>query len=148
MNYKGLQKRSKKTTVNEKTGKFNKKRRFGQSLANKAPSMFLVILDNKLKWHGEKLLKVDTYSFKASQYNHFTDECVKKDLSERWNEFEDKQVQRDLYSAYLIMNSDEKLKNTDRSLCFENWDWFHKMHDSEIKRIRSCDRKLISSMGI
>lgn len=148
MNYKGLQRRSKKTTINEKTGKFNKKKRFGQSLANKAPSMFLMILDNKLKWHNEKLLKIDTSSFKASQYNHFKDEFIKKDLSERWNVFEDKQVQRDLYSAYLIMNSDEKLKNTDRRLCFENWDWFTKMHDSEIKRIRSCDSKLISSMGI
>lgn len=40
MNYKGLQKRSKKTEKNDK-GKFKKKKRFGKSLANKAPSMFL-----------------------------------------------------------------------------------------------------------
>lgn len=148
MNYKGLQRRSKRTTVNEKTGKFNKKKRFGQSLANKAPSMFLTILDNKLKWHGEKLLKVDTFSFKASQYNHFTDECVKKDLSERWNEFENGRIQRDLYSAFLIMNSEVNLKNTDRNLCFKNWNRFNELHDLEIARIENCESKIISSMGI
>lgn len=51
MNYKGLQARAKKTTVNKETGKYNKKKRFGKSLANKAPAMFLTILDNKLKFN-------------------------------------------------------------------------------------------------
>ena len=48
MNFKGLQKRAKNTTINEKTGKFNKKKRFGKSLANKAPSMLLEIIKNKM----------------------------------------------------------------------------------------------------
>ncbi len=49
MNFKGLQKRAKNTTTNEKTGKFNKKKRFGKSLANKAPAMLMTIIKNKLK---------------------------------------------------------------------------------------------------
>jgi phosphoribosylformylglycinamidine (FGAM) synthase PurS component len=44
MNYKGLQQRAKETTINEKTGRINKKKRFGKSLANKAPAMLLEII--------------------------------------------------------------------------------------------------------
>lgn len=55
MNYKGLQARAKETTINERTSKINKKKRFGKSLANKAPSMFLTMLDNKLKWNNTQL---------------------------------------------------------------------------------------------
>jgi len=47
MNYSGLQKRAKKTTKN-KDGKFNKKKRFGKSIANKAPAMLIEIIDKKL----------------------------------------------------------------------------------------------------
>lgn len=43
INFKGLQKKAKNTTVNEKTGRINKKKRFGKYLSNKAPSMFLII---------------------------------------------------------------------------------------------------------
>lgn len=148
MNYKGLQARAKKTTVNKKTGRYNKKKRFGKSLANKAPSMLLTILDNKLKWHDEELLKVDTWQVKASQYNHMNDEYAKKELSERWNGFGDYQIQRDLYSAFLIMNVKDNLKEIDRDLCIEGFDRFKELHDIEIERIRRSESKLISSMGM
>jgi len=139
MNYKGLQKRSKNTTINDKTGKFNKKKRFGKSLANKAPSMFLKILDNKLKWNGTQLYKINTYSIKASQYNHITNEYNKKDLSERWNDFGEFKIQRDLYSAFLIMNVNNDLKTINRELCFSEFDKFKLLHDIEIERLKSID---------
>jgi len=148
MSYKGLQKRSKETTINDKTGKINKKKRFGKSLANRAPSMFLTILDNKLKWHNEQLLKVDTFKIKASQYNHIQDEYIKKDLSERWNDFGEFKIQRDLYSAFIIMCTKSNLKETDKDLCKEEFENFKIKHDEEIKRIKNSDNKLISSMGI
>jgi len=136
MNYKGLQARSKETTINEKTKRFNKKRRFGKSLANKAPSMFLTILNNKLNWHDEMLLKINTTKVKASQYNHFTDEYNKKDLSERWNDFGDFKMQRDLYSAFLIMCVSNNLKEINRELCFKEFDNFKILHDKEVERIK------------
>ena len=148
MNYLGLQKRTKNTTINEKTNKFNKKKRFGKSLANKAPSMFLTILDNKLKWIDKRLSKINTTKVKASQYNHLTNEYVKKKLSERWNDFGDFKIQRDLYSAFLIMNTKNDLNEIDRDLCFEKFDRFKELHDIEIVRIRNNGSKLISSMGI
>ena len=44
--------RAKETKVNEKTGKIQKKKRFGKSVANHAPSMFVSILENKVKSLG------------------------------------------------------------------------------------------------
>lgn len=150
MNFKGLQKRAKETTVNEKTGRFNKKKRFGKSLANKAPSMFLTILQNKLKAKGGRYSEINTYKVKASQYNHLTEDCVKKSLSQRWNKFEygDKaiKVQRDLYSAYLIKNVKDDLETIDRELCVKDFDRFLDMHDREIERLSSL--KNVSSIGI
>lgn len=148
MNYKALQARAKETTINNKTGRYNKKKRFGKSLANKAPSMFLTILDSKLKWHDEQLIKVDTWSVKASQYNHIDDEYIKKELFERWNNLGDCQIQRDLYSAFLIMNVKDSLKEIDRGLCIGKFDKFKELHGIEIERIRNSESKLISSMGI
>lgn len=152
MSYKGLQQRSKNTTISSKTGKINKKKRFGKSLANKAPSMFLTILDNKLKWNGTKLYKINTYKVKASQYNHFNEKYNKKELSERWNIFninsEEIKIQRDLYSSFLIMNVKENLEEINRDLCFKTYDNFKTLHDNEINRLLSSNDKRISSMGI
>ncbi|AKO92014.1 transposase [Priestia filamentosa] len=148
MNYKGLQKRTKETIINEKTGRYNKKKRFGKSLANKAPAMILTLLKQKLGYWELELNKIDTFNFKASQYNHFTDDYTKKSLSARWNEFECGKIQRDLYSAYLIMNSRDDLKNTDRALCISSWNNFKQLHDIEVERLKNCGNKLIGSMGL
>ena len=148
MNYKGLQARAKETTINKK-GKYNKKIRFGKSLANKAPSMLLTMLDNKLKWNGEMLYKINTFKCKCSQYNHFNDTYNKKELKDRWNN--DISIQRDMYSAFLIMNVNSDLESINRDKCFETYDNFKKLHDKEIQRLKMLKangNKLISSMGI
>lgn len=98
MNFAGLQKRAKNTEKNDK-GKFKRKKRFGKSLANKAPSMLLTIIDRKLNYFGEKLIKINTLEAKASQFNHFDGTYAKKSLSQRWNYFNGIKVQRDMYSS-------------------------------------------------
>lgn len=148
MQFKGLQKRSKKTTK-DKNGKFNKKKRFGKSLADKAPAMLIEIINRKLKYEGLEILKVNTQKVKASQYNHFTDEYNKKELKDRWNE--DINIQRDCYSAFLIMNVNNDLNTINRELCIETYDNFKILHDKEIKKLQELKNngiKLISSMGI
>ena len=109
--------------------------------------MLQTILDQKLKYEGEKLKKLDTYKVKASQYNHFEDHYKKKELNERWNKFPVGNIQRDLYSAYLIMNVKENLNEIDRELCINHWEVFKSSHDEEIDRLRTCDQT-IASMGI
>jgi hypothetical protein len=150
MNFKGLQKRSKKTEKNDK-GKFKKKKRFGKSLANKAPSMFLTILKNKLESKGGQYKEINTWKVKASQYNHLNHKYNKKKLSQRWNYFKykgkDIRIQRDLYSAYLIMNVNDDLKSINDIECENKFDRFIGLHNKEINRLKGID-KVISSMGM
>lgn len=145
MNYKGLQKRAKETTIN-KNGKYNKKKRFGKSLANKAPSMLLGIIDRKLGYYNKHLIKIDTWNAKASQYNHFDNTYNKKKLSDRWNDFNGIKVQRDMYSAFLIMNISSDLKRFNQEKCNDSFDGFYKLHNLEVKRLTG--NKNLSSIAI
>ena len=151
MNFSGLQRRAKETKV-DKNGKYAKKKRYGKSLANKAPSMFLTILESKLNQYGGQLNKINTYEFKASQYDHTDDTFTKHNRSERWHILSNgDKNQRDLYSAFLIMNSDISLKHCNREKCNETYSNFKVLHDKEIERlysdIRKGNCKNISSFG-
>lgn len=145
MNFAGLQKRAKNTEKNDK-GKFKRKKRFGKSLANKAPSMLLTIIDRKLKYFGEELIEINTYEAKASQFNHFDKTYTKKPLSQRWNDLNGTKVQRDMYSAFLIMNIEDDLKSFDIDKCNERFDNFYRLHNLEVNRLKGY--KNLSSIAI
>lgn len=148
MNYQGLQRKAKETTVNEKTGKINRKKRFGKSIASRAPAKLIAIIDRKLHPYGLTVKKIDTVKVKASQFNHFTQTYVKKPLSNRWNHFEQGNVQRDLYSAFLIMNTKDNLQEIDVERANKTWERFFELHEQEMKRIKYLDKKHLSSIGL
>nr|WP_288753463.1 transposase [uncultured Anaerostipes sp.] len=135
MNFAGLQKRAKKTEKNDK-GRFKRKKRFGKSLANKAPSMLLTIIDRKLRYYGEKLIKINTSEARASQFNHFDGTYKKKSLSQRWNDFDGLKIQRDMYSAFLIMNINDNLKSFNIDKCNERFENFYRLHNLEVERLK------------
>ena len=145
MNFQGLAKRSTKTEKNEH-GRFKRKKRFGKSIANRAPSMLLEIIDRKLSYYGRRLIKIDTWSAKASQFNHFDGTYNKKKLSQRWNDFNGIKVQRDLYSAFLIMNTADDLKSFDIDKCNERFNNFYRLHNLEVERLTGY--KNLGSIGI
>lgn len=134
MNFSGLAKRSTKTEKNEK-GRFKRKKRFGKSIANRAPAMLLEIINRKLSYFEKCLIRIDTVSAKASQFNHFNGTYNKKKLSQRWNDFNGIRVQRDLYSAFLIMNVAEDLKSFDINKCNKRFDNFYRLHNLEVERL-------------
>lgn len=143
MQYKGLQKRAKKTTRNQKNGKINKKKRFGKSLGNRAPAMFLTILDQKLKHFGQELKKVNTTALKASQFNHVTGKCTKKELKDRWNLINGKLVQRDLYSAFLIANTNDDLNAINIEQANQWYERFLQLHNMEVERLKQNSSKTL-----
>ena len=145
MNFAGLQKRAKNTEKNDK-GKFKRKKRFGKSLANKAPSMLLNIINRKLGYYGEKLIEINTLEAKASQFNHFDGTYTKKSLSQRWNDFDGIRIQRDMYSAFLIMNISDDLKSFDIDKCNERFENFYQLHNLEVTRLTG--KKNLSSIAI
>ena len=61
MNFQGLAKKATKTEKNDK-GRFKRKKRFGKSIGNRAPSMLLSIINRKLTYYGKSLIKIDTWS--------------------------------------------------------------------------------------
>ena len=147
MNFKGLQRRTKETT-RRKSGKFNRKGRFGKSLKNCAPAMLINIINRKLNYNGLEVHKVDTKSFKASQYNHATDNFIKKRLSMRHTWVGGNCVQRDLYSAFLLMNSDSSLKHADRDKCNSTFNKFLEIHNALIINMQNDGNNYPSSFGL
>jgi len=146
MEFKALQKKAKKTEISEKTGRFKRKKRFGKSLANRAPSMFVEILKRKLGYFSKELVEIDTRKARASQFNHVTGEYHKKELSKRWNVINGRKVQRDMYSAFLIMNISEDLKTFDLEKCNSRFENFLDLHDKEVERLSY--KKNLSCIGI
>lgn len=152
VNYKGLQKRTIGTKVSEKTGKFKSKKRFGKSLSNRAPAKFIEILERKLSYFDVKLKYINTSKVKASQFNHIDNTFVKKSLGNRWNTVGGKRVQRDLYSSFLIKNTENNLSEIDIELCNKNFDKFLKLHDEVINNIKNekhlRNKKILKCFGI
>lgn len=151
MDFRVLAMRAKETTRNKKNGRINSKKRFGKTIGNRAPGMFLEILDRKLHYYGKELHKVNTRTVKASQYNHITGTYIKKDLNERWNDMGNgDRVQRDLYSAFLIQHVNKKMDKVDQALCIRSYGKFKTLHDKEISRLSDLKKttKIPSSIGV
>ena len=104
LNIKGLQKRSRDIRINPKTNRPFSKKRFGKAIFRAAPSTFRTVLERRASQLGINLEVISPKNVKPSQYNHITQTFEKKSLSTRIYDLSDeyKDVQRDLYSAFLI----------------------------------------------
>lgn len=140
--------RAKKTEISEKTGKYKRKKRFGKSIANKAPATLIGMLERKccsLEIPG--VVKVDTRA-KASQYNHQSKEYTAKPLSQRWNYMPDgNRIQRDLYSAFLLQQYEPATKSFNQGTLERKYPQFVQLHNQTVRRLAEMP-KTLSSMGI
>ena len=110
--------------------------------------MLVDIIHQKLTYTHNQIHKVNTRTFKASQYNHVTDSYQKKKLHQRWTWIGNHLVQRDLYSAFLLMNSEMNLQQTNRELCYQTFRRFVALHNQQIERLKQKKEQLPSSIGI
>lgn len=160
MSFKGLQRKSKNTErsnkisdIKQKDGsvkqvhKYKRKKRFGKSLNNRAPASFITILARKATLYGGDVYKVDTKSFKASQYNHVTDDYIKPELSERDKLIDGYKVQRDLYSAFLLKNSNNELSKPDRDKCIYGFDRFLELQNNLITEMKTNNISMKQCFG-
>ena len=151
MDWQALAKRSKKTEKNDK-GRYKKKKRYGKSISNHAPSMLVKTLECKLSYVNKPLMVVDNKSIKASQFNHITGEYMSSDLKLRWKRLDDTTlVQRDLYSAFLLMNCTDA-ETISMEQCFDTFDDFKKKHDNcmthlEMQKVMQ-NKKFPACMGV
>ena len=93
------------------------------------------LLKSKLEENVE-LTFVDKYNYKASQYNHLTNEYIKPKLSDRTKKIWKNIIQRDLYSAYLLLNHKKNLKEINRKKCIENFNTFLTNHNELISTLK------------
>ena len=149
MQFRGLAARAKETTRNEK-GAFNKKKRFGKSIANRAPKTFLTLLSQKLKQYaGTELHEVDTKQYRASQFDHTDRQYHKKTLSTRMFPLANGDtVQRDLYSAFLLMNPNDTLTAPDGDACDRFYPTFLRLHGQALDTIKANRSMTVSSFGL
>ena len=161
MDWKVLQKRSKQpaqrqekaSSVTDKDGmiktvhKFKKKRRFGSSIRDRAPSQFLTILRRKCARQGGRLITIDTKTVKASQYEHDTGTYRKVPLSRRMKDVGGHRVQRDLYSGFVIKHVMEDNKTVDRKACIKDFEAFLKAQDKCIAGIKASGNTYPACFG-
>ena len=136
MQFRGLQKRSKKTTK-KKDGRFNSKKRFGKTLSNRAPAMMLTIINRKLSYKNMQLKEVDTFSVKASQYNPLDETYRRKTLKERVDEVaEGIVVQRDMLSAFVLEHVEQDLRTINKQQCKQDFNRFKCLQDIEVNQLK------------
>ena len=146
MDYKALQLKANEDVISPKTGKHRSRKRYGKSLAKHAPARFLSVLERKLSYINKTVNYVDTWKFKASQYDHVLGDYMKSGLSSRSRIVGGHRVQRDLYSAFLLwaaLNDTE----VDRNLCFDKFPLFLSFQGACISELKNSNQNL-SSFGL
>lgn len=119
--------------------KYKRRKRYGKSINDRSSGLFITILEDKCNLYNIELHKIDTQKVKASQYNHVTDKYEKHKLSERTKIIGEHTVQRDLYSAFLIKNTD--IDEIDRHKCIKEYNNFIENQTKEITRIKNAGIK-------
>lgn len=136
--------RAKETKVSEKTGRIQKKKRFGKSVANHAPSEFITILKNKVLSLGGKFIEVDVKNA-ASRYD-FTDNTFNPHgLDERRVTLSNGDVhQRDMMAAFNLQHlniESKELKNYDVDSIQQDYPVFCNLEREELDRYRQGMKK-------
>ena len=160
MNFKALQKKSKKTerqdeatAIKQKNGslkmirKYKRKKRYGHSIKNRSPGLMQADLKTKATQYGIPYYEIDIHQYRASQLHHDTGEYIKPTLSERFKTIEGCKVQRDLYSAFLICHTDDTLTAPDFKACHFNFPHFVEMQDTLILDMKKCGHTMKSCFG-
>lgn len=160
MSYRKLQRKAKKTERSYKTTeittrdgfvktirKYKRKKRFGRSLNNRAPALFLAILKRKAVLYGGQVKEVDIKKFKASQYDHVADEYKKIALNERFKMVGKHLVQRDLYSAFLLKNANSDLDGADKEKCSYEFEKFVEMMNERIAEMKENNISMKQCFG-
>ena len=160
MDFKALQKKSKKierqnesTPVRQKDGsskmvcKYKRKKRYGRSIKNRSPGLMQAGLKAKATQYGIPYYEIDIRQYRASQLHHDTGEYIKPALNERFKTIDGHQVQRDLYSAFLICHTDDTLTVPDFKACHLDFPHFVEMQDTLILNMKKCGHTMKSCFG-
>ena len=132
-------KNAKKLQKKAKTGK--RKKRFGRSIKNRCPGYFQSQAKRKFRIYVEV-----PNDYKARQYDHTSDEYIKKSLSQRMYKLSDgTMVQRDLYSFFLLYCIDLNTNKIDKNKCIHEFEKQYKNQNETIEYIQMNQIKVMNS---
>ena len=142
LDVKSLQKRKRETRINPKTGRPFSKKRYGKAIFKAAPGHFRTLLLHRANSTGCKVDIISPKKTKPSQYNHITGEFNKKELKTRIYNLTDEitDVQRDLYSAFLIAHIENDKYLTEQ--LEENFENFYKNMKKQLHILREKPSRL------
>ena len=142
LDVKSLQKRKRETRINPKTGRPFSKKRYGKAIFKAAPGYFRDLLLQRANSTGCKVDIISPKKTKPSQYNHITGEFDKKELKTRIYNLTDEitDVQRDLYSAFLIAHIENNEYLTEQ--LEENFETFYKNMKEQLRILRQKPSRL------
>lgn len=136
-----LAKKAKNTEKSLKTGKFKRKKRFGKSIANHAPSKLIELINTKLSYIDKKVTKVDCFKTAATKFNHSTGEYMNVNLRDRYVNIDNNQIQRDLHSAFnlkhilITKTKDEIIYDYNLEAMNQNFEQFINNHNTCINEL-------------
>ena len=132
-------KNAKKLQKKARTGK--RRKRFGRSIKNRCPGYFQSQAKRKFRIYVEV-----PNDYKASQYDHTSDEYIKKSLSQRMYKLQDgTMVQRDLYSSFLLYCIDLNTNKIDKNKCIHEFEKQYKNQNETIEYIQMNQIKVMNS---
>lgn len=142
LDVKSLMKRKRETRINPKTGRPFSKKRYGKAVFKAAPGYFRLALIQRAISTGCKVDVISPKKTKPSQYNHITGEFNKKELKIRIYNLTDEitDVQRDLYSAFLIAHIENDEYLTEQ--LEENFDVFYANMKEQLHKLRQKPTRL------
>lgn len=120
-------------------------KRFGKSIKNRCPSGFQTTIEKKFKVTGGAYIEVPN-NYRASQYDHTADDYIKKKLSDRLYKLRDgTEVQRDLYSSFLLYCYNYTTQNIDNNKCITEFEKFYNKEKILITWIKVNKIKVLNS---
>ena len=95
-----------------------------------------------------KVIKVDTFETKASQFDHTDESYTKKRLCERMAHLSSGEVvQRNLYSAFLLAHINTETLKYDTEALKAAFPAFLEMHENTKRRLQAVGSSLPASIG-
>lgn len=139
----GWTRRTKETKF-DKRGKIQSKKRYGKSVANHAPSMFVTILENKVKSFGGTFVRADVKNA-ASQFDFTSGEFTKHEVGERTVTLANgDKHQRDMMAAFNLQHlniESEELKDYDIEQMKSDYPNFCSQEREELNRYIRKEKK-------
>lgn len=133
-----------KETAKTKAGKNRCKKRYGKSVANHAPAMFVSILKNKVLSLGGKFYEIDPRNA-ATQFDFSNGEFTKHEVSERSITLSNGRThQRDMLSAFNLQHivlQNKELKEYDIEQMEADYPIFCRLENTELERFKEARHK-------